>query len=86
MRARVEFRVPSIPAHWLLPQFKGGVLNIQHRAGMLALLILNLVLPGQLTAQSQQGSGAGMNQTEVQSQVFMTSTFWLVTGRLIIES
>jgi hypothetical protein len=64
MRARVEFRVPSIPAQWLLPQFKGGIMNIQHRAGMLALLILNLVLPGQLTAQSQQGSGAGMNQTE----------------------
>jgi hypothetical protein len=64
MRARVEFRVPSIPAQWLLPQFKGGIMNIQHRAGMLALLILNLVLPGQLTARSQQGSGAGMNQIE----------------------
>ena len=39
-------------------------MNIQHRAGMLALLILSLVSPGQLTPQSQQGSGAGMNQTE----------------------
>src|ERR1700679_3783293 len=39
-------------------------MNIQHRAGMLALLILNLVSPGQLTAQSQQDSGAGMNQIE----------------------
>src|ERR1700724_2983382 len=39
-------------------------MNIQHRAGMLALLILSLVAPGQLTAQSQQDSGVGMNQTE----------------------
>jgi hypothetical protein len=39
-------------------------MNIQHRAGMLALLILSLVSPGQLSAQSQQDSGAGMNQTE----------------------
>ena len=59
-----EFRVPSIPAHWLMAQFKGDIMNIQHRAGMLALLILSQVSPGQLTAQSQQNSGAGMNQIE----------------------
>jgi len=39
-------------------------MNIQHRAGMLALLILNLVSPGQLTAQSHQDLGSGMSQEE----------------------
>ncbi len=39
-------------------------MNIQHHAGMLALLILSLAPSGQLTAQSQQDSGATRNQTE----------------------
>jgi hypothetical protein len=34
-------------------------MNIQGRAGMLALLILSLVSPGQLIAQSQQDSESG---------------------------
>jgi len=39
-------------------------MNIQHRAMMLALLSLCLAAPGQLIAQSPQGSGSGMNQTD----------------------
>ena len=43
---------------------KGGIVSIHRLSVMIALLILSLVSPGQLTAQSQQDSGAGMNQTE----------------------
>ena len=39
-------------------------MNIQHGAGMLALLILGLVSPGQMTAQSRQDSAAGLDQAE----------------------
>ena len=61
-------------------------MNMQHRAGMLALLILSLVSPGQLTAKSQLGSEAGTNQTASAVPGLHDSTFWLVTGMFIIES
>jgi hypothetical protein len=46
------------------PPFKGGIMNLDQRTIMIALLSLSLTAPGRLTAQSHQDSGSEMSQMD----------------------